>query len=168
MPRYEILSADAMAVLDKGWRRIVSELGVEFMKPEALELFRAHGQRVEGDKVFLDPEFVLAQVAKAPREFDLQARNRANDVHIGGTHMMFSSVYGPPFVRRGDVRRDATLTDYRNFAKMAQSFSAIDSVGGVVAEPNDAPLDSRHLDMLYSTSSSAVASRSSRRPSRSR
>ena len=151
MPRYEILSADAMAVLDKGWRRIVSELGVEFMKPEALELFRAHGQRVEGDKVFLDPEFVLAQVAKAPREFDLQARNRANDVHIGGNHMMFSSVYGPPFVRRGDVRRDATLTDYRNFAKMAQSFSAIDSVGGVVAEPNDAPLDSRHLDMLYST-----------------
>ena len=151
MPRYEILSADAMAVLDKGWRRIVSELGVEFMKPEALELFRAHGQRVEGDKVFLDPEFVLAQVAKAPREFDLQARNRANDVHIGGNHMMFSSVYGPPFVRRGDVRRDATLTDCRNFAKMAQSFSAIDSVGGVVAEPNDAPLDSRHLDMLYST-----------------
>ena len=151
MPRYEILSADAMAVLDKGWRRIVSELGVEFMKPEALELFRAHGQRVEGDKVFLDPEFVLAQVAKAPREFDLQARTRANDVHIGGNHMMFSSVYGPPFVRRGDVRRDATLTDYRNFAKMAQSFSAIDSVGGVVAEPNDAPLDSRHLDMLYST-----------------
>ena len=151
MPRYEILSEDAMATLDKGWRRIVSELGIEFMKPEALELFRAAGQRVEGDKVFLDPEFVLAQVAKAPSEFDLQARNHANDVHIGGDHMVFSSVYGPPFVRRGNERRDATLADYRNFAKMAQSFSAMDSVGGVVSEPNDAPLDSRHLDMLYAT-----------------
>ena len=32
MPRYEILSQDAMAVLDKGWRRLVSEMGVEFMK----------------------------------------------------------------------------------------------------------------------------------------
>jgi len=151
MPRYEILSEDAIATLDKGWRRIVTELGVEFMKPEAVELFRQAGQKVEGEKVFLDPDFILEQVAKAPREFDVQARNHANDVHIGGNHMVFSSVYGPPFVRRGDVRRDATLADYRNFAKMAQTFKAIDSVGGVVAEPNDAPLDSRHLDMLYAT-----------------
>jgi trimethylamine--corrinoid protein Co-methyltransferase len=151
MPRYEILSEDAIATLDKGWRRIVSELGIEFMKPEALELFRAAGQRVEENKVFLDPDFLLAQIAQAPREFELQARNHDNDVHIGGDHMVFSSVYGPPFVRRGNERREATLADYRNFAKMAQSFSAIDSVGGVVAEPNDAPLDSRHLDMLYAT-----------------
>jgi trimethylamine--corrinoid protein Co-methyltransferase len=81
----------------------------------------------------------------------VQARNHDNDVHIGGNHMVFSSVYGPPFVRRGDVRREATFDDYRNFAKLAQTFDAIDSVGGVVAEPNDTPLDSRHLDMLYAT-----------------
>ena len=36
MPRYEILSPDAIAVLDKGWRRIVSEIGVQF------EIGRAH------------------------------------------------------------------------------------------------------------------------------
>ena len=51
MPRYEILSEDSMAMLDAGWRRIVSEIGIEFMKPEALELFRAAGQEVEGDNV---------------------------------------------------------------------------------------------------------------------
>ena len=151
MPRYEILSPDSMATLDRGWRRIVSELGVEFMKPEAVEMFKAAGQKTEGDTVFFDPDFVLEQVAKAPREFDVQARNHDNDVHIGGNHMVFSSVYGPPFVRRGDVRREATFDDYRNFAKLAQTFDAIDSVGGVVAEPNDTPLDSRHLDMLYAT-----------------
>jgi trimethylamine--corrinoid protein Co-methyltransferase len=151
MPRYEILSEESMATLDRGWRRIVSELGIEFLKPEALDLFRAAGQEVDGDNVKFDPEWLLAQVAKAPKEFDIQARNHDNDVHIGGDHMVFSSVYGPPFVRQGDVRREGTLEDYRNFAKLAQSFSAIDSVGGVVAEPNDAPLDSRHLDMLYNT-----------------
>ncbi|CAB4931065.1 MAG: trimethylamine methyltransferase [Actinobacteria bacterium] len=151
MPRYEILSEDAMAVLDKGWRRLVSEIGIEFLKPEALDLFRAAGMRVEENNVFLDPDFILEQVAKAPSEFELQARNRANDVHIGGNHMVFSSVYGPPFVMKDGVRRDATMDDYRNFAKLAQSFDAIDSVGGVVCEPNDAPLDSRHLDMLYAT-----------------
>ena len=149
MPRYEILSADSIAVLDRGWRRIVSEIGVQFAKPEAVELFAKAGQQVDGEVVKLDPEFVLEQVAKAPREFDVQARNPANNVHIGGDHMVFSAVYGCPFVREGDVRRDATLDDFRRLAMLSQAYPELDSAGGVICEPNDAPLDSRHLDMIY-------------------
>jgi trimethylamine--corrinoid protein Co-methyltransferase len=149
MPRYEVLSEDAMATLDKGWRRLMSEIGVEFMDDRALDLFRDAGQKVEDNTVFLDPDFVLEQVAKAPSEFDLQARNPANNVHIGGDAMAFGAVYGPPFVRQGDVRRDGTMDDFRNFARLAQTFGALDSAGGVITEPNDTPLDSRHLDMIY-------------------
>jgi trimethylamine--corrinoid protein Co-methyltransferase len=149
MPRYEILSADAVAVLDQGWRRIVSEVGIQFAKPEAVELFKQAGQRVTGDVVHLDPEFVLEQVAKAPREFDVQARNPANSVHIGGDDMVFGGVYGPPFVREGSVRREATMQDFRKFTMLAQSFPELDTAGGVICEPNDAPLDSRHLDMVF-------------------
>src|ERR1700740_1973007 len=122
MPRYEILSPDAVAVLDAGWRRIVSEIGVQFAKPEAVELFRKAGQQVDGDVVKFDPEFVLAQVAKAPREFDVQARTPVNTVHIGGDQMVFSAVYGSPFVREGDVRRDATLEDFRRLAMLSQIY----------------------------------------------
>jgi trimethylamine---corrinoid protein Co-methyltransferase len=149
MPRYEVLSEDAMSKLDQGWRRLVTEIGVEFMSSRALDLFRAAGQKVVDNTVFLDPDFVLEQVAKAPREFDVHARNPANSVHIGGDSMAFGAVYGPPFVREGEVRRDATMEDFRNFSRLAQSFAALDSAGGVVCEPNDTPLDSRHLDMTY-------------------
>ncbi|HLL09013.1 MAG TPA: trimethylamine methyltransferase family protein [Nocardioidaceae bacterium] len=149
MPRYEILSEDAMAALEAGWRRLISEVGVEFLSDRALDLFREAGQRVEDNKVFFDPEFVLEQAAKAPREFDVFARNPAHSIHIGGDTMAFGAVYGPPFVREGAVRRDATMDDFRNFAKLAQAFDVLDSAGGVICEPNDAPLDSRHLDMTY-------------------
>lgn len=149
MPRYEILSEDAMATLDGGWRRLMTEIGVEFMDQRALDLFAAAGQKVEGNTVFLDPDFVLEQVALAPREFDIQARNPDHTVHIGGDSMAFGAVYGPPFVREGDVRRDATMSDFRNFTRLAQGFDALDSAGGVICEPNDTPLDSRHLDMIY-------------------
>ncbi|HUZ21922.1 MAG TPA: trimethylamine methyltransferase family protein [Acidimicrobiales bacterium] len=149
MPRYDILSPDAIAVLDKGWRRLVSEVGVQFATEEARELFRKAGQDVDGETVRLDPDFVLEQMAKAPRQFDVQARNPANTVHIGGDHMAFGAVYGCPFVREGDVRREATLSDFRRFSMLAQSFPELDSAGGVICEPNDAPLDSRHLDMIY-------------------
>ena len=61
---------------------------------------------------------MLEQVAKAPREFDVQARNPANTVHIGGDHMAFGAVYGSPFVREGDVRRDATMEDFRELRQL--------------------------------------------------
>ncbi len=149
MPRYEILSPDAMEVLDRGWRKIVSEIGVEFILPEAVEIFRAAGCKTEGANVWLDPEFVLEQVAKVPREFELQARNPEKSVTIGGDNMVFSAVYGPPFARRG--RRaprghDGGLPQLR--AAVAE-LPELDTPGGTICEPNDAPLDSRHLDMVY-------------------
>jgi trimethylamine--corrinoid protein Co-methyltransferase len=150
MPRYEILSEDALEVLDRGWRRIVSEIGIEFLLPEAVELFRAAGQTVEDEsRVRFDPDFILEQVAKAPSEFELQARNPANSLTVGGDNMAFAPVYGCPFIREGDVRRDAKMADFENLVKLSQVFSELDSPGGTICEPEDRPLDSRHLDMVY-------------------
>ena len=149
MPRYEILSEDAMATLDRGWRRIVSEIGVEFILPEAVEIFAKAGQKTQDATVWLDPDFVMEQVAKAPREFELQARNRTRNLNVGGDTMAFGSVYGPPFVREGDVRREATMSDFENFCRLSQAFPQLDSAGGTICEPNDVPLDSRHLDMVF-------------------
>ena len=114
MPRYEILDEAAMAELDRGWRRIVSELGVDFLHPEALAALEAAGQKVEGELVKFDPDWILEQVAKAPREFELQARNPERNIHVGGKHMAFGAVYGCPFVRRGLERREAMYEDFEN------------------------------------------------------
>ena len=64
----------------------------------------------------------MEQVAKAPAEFTLYARNPANNVIIGGNHMVMAPVYGPPNVQDLDKgRREATIEDYRNFVKLAQT-----------------------------------------------
>jgi len=149
MPRYEILDEAAIQELERGWRRIVSELGIEFLYPEALEYFEKAGQKVEGELVKFDPDWILEQVAKAPSEFTLQARNPERNVQIGGKHMVFSTVYGCPFVREGAERRNASYQDFENLVKLAQSFPELDSPGGTICEPDDKPLDSRHLDMVY-------------------
>jgi trimethylamine---corrinoid protein Co-methyltransferase len=149
LPRYEILDEAALAEIERGWRRIVSELGIEFLHPDALDYLRDAGQEVEGELVRFDPDWILEQVAKAPAEFDLQARNAERTVHIGGNHMVFSAVYGCPFVREGMERRDATYDDFQNLVRLAQSFPQLDSPGGTICEPNDRPLDSRHLDMVF-------------------
>src|SRR6476469_2565199 len=138
-----------MQELDRGWRRIVSELGVDFQHVDAQEALAAAGQQVEGDLVKFDPDWILEQVAKAPREFELQARNPERNIHIGGKHMAFGAVYGCPFVRRGLERREAMYEDFENLVKLAQTFPQLDTPGGTICEPGDKPLDSRHLDMVF-------------------
>src|SRR6201994_4592826 len=138
-----------MEELERGWGRIVSELGIDFLHDEAIAAFEAAGQKVEGQLVKFDPDWILEQVAKAPREFDLQARNPANTIHIGGKHMAFGPVYGCPFVREGIERREATYGDFENLVRLSQSFPQLDTPGGTICEPNDRPLDSRHLDLVY-------------------
>jgi trimethylamine--corrinoid protein Co-methyltransferase len=149
LPRFEILDEAALQELERGWRRIVSELGIEFLHEDALDYFRKAGQDVEGELVKFDPDWILEQIAKAPAEFTLQARNPGRTVQIGGDHMVFSAVYGCPFVREGLERRNATYQDFQNLVKLAQSFPQLDSPGGTICEPDDKPLDSRHLDMVY-------------------
>src|ERR671938_645453 len=83
MPRYEILDESSMQELERGWRRIVSELGIDFLHDEAIE------------------------------------------------------------------RREATYADFENLVRLAQAFPQLDTPGGTICEPNDKPLDSRHLDMVY-------------------
>jgi len=149
LPRFEILDEAALQELERGWRRIVSELGIEFLHEDALDYFRKAGQSVEGELVKFDPDWILEQVAKAPAEFTLQARNPERSVQIGGNHMVFSAVYGCPFVREGLERRNATYQDFQNLVKLSQSFPQLDTPGGTICEPDDKPLDSRHLDMVY-------------------
>ncbi|HEV8105221.1 MAG TPA: trimethylamine methyltransferase family protein [Gaiellaceae bacterium] len=149
LPRYEILDESSLQELERGWRRIVSELGIDFLHDEAIEVLAGAGQKVEGQLVKFDPDWILEQVAKAPREFDLQARNPERTIHVGGNHMAFSAVYGCPFVRQGIERREATYDDFENLVRLAQTFPQLDTPGGTICEPNDKPLDSRHLDMVY-------------------
>ena len=144
-PRFEPLSEDALATLDQGVWRLASEVGVQFDHPRALDLFREAGQTVDGDTVRFDPGFLRAQAALAPRRFSMRARNPARDLEIGGDSMIFCPVQGPPFVRIDGERRDGTMADLEQLMRLTQMTDALDTPGRNMLEPNDIPLDSRHL-----------------------
>ena len=155
----EPLDEAALETIRHGWRRLISEIGVQFDHPEASRLFAEAGQIVDGDVVRLDPDFVLEHVARAPRAFTLLARNPLHDIVVGEGNAAFLPAQGAPFVRRDGVRRDGTLADFEDLVRIAQHLDVIDSPGVLPCEPNDLPLDSRHLDMaraLYALSDKPV------------
>ena len=145
MPRFEPLSEEALAVIDAGVDRLATEVGVQFDHPRALELFREAGQSVDESCVRFDPGFLRATAALAPAEFRMHARNEARDLVIGGDHMIFAPAQGPPFVRIGSERRDGTLADVESLLQLTHLTDSLDTPGRNILEPNDVPLDVRHL-----------------------
>jgi trimethylamine---corrinoid protein Co-methyltransferase len=151
LPMYDLLNAEGLDRLHAASMRILSEFGIDFYDAEARAILKDHGAEVRGDTAFFDEALILKYVAMAPRQFTQLARNPAHNVQIGGNQIVFAPVYGPPFVQDLDRgRREATLVDFENFVKLANSTPYIHHQGGTIVEPTDEPVSTRHLDMLFS------------------
>lgn len=154
LPLTEVLSVEGVEKIHAASMRLLKEVGVLIVDyPQAAETFRRFGARIEdhseGKLVKLDEDTLLHFVRQAPSTFTQLARNPTKSVPIGGRHTVFAPVYGPPFVLDHDRgRRQATLDDFRNFARLAYMSEHIHHNGGTLVEPNDVDVKERHLDML--------------------
>ena len=152
IPYYEVLDDEGLAIIEHNADTILEETGIDFRDDaEALELFRAAGCDVKGERVHF-PRGLARKIvqASAPREFIQYARNPAHNVVIGGKNTVFAPAYGSPFVRDLDKgRRYATIEDFQNFVKLTYMANALHHSGGTICEPVDLPVNKRHFDMVY-------------------
>lgn len=146
----EVLDRQGVERVHEASIRILEEFGIEFRDPEALAYWRDAGAQVDGERVRIPGALLMDLVAKIPRSFTLHARNPARNVEIGVPYTAFSPGYGAPVVRDlEDRRRDSTLADFHNYARLAYRAPAVHVTGGVLCEPMDVPVPKRHLRMLY-------------------
>lgn len=148
---YEILGEEGLAAIEEAADTILERVGVEIVDdPEALRIFRDGGADVDGTRVRFPRGLCRSLITEhAPASFVQRARNPARSVMIGGPHVVFAPVYGPPFVRTlDDGRRYATIEDFRDIVKLTYLSPNLHHSGGTVCEPVDLPVGTRHLDML--------------------
>ncbi|MDF2569409.1 MAG: mtgB 3 [Sporomusa sp.] len=151
LPKFNVLTPEQVNQVHEQSMKILSEIGVEFSYQPALDVLQAKGQKVEGQRVYFKRQFVEEQVAKAPAEFTLHARNPQNNLVVGGENIIFMPGYGSPFIHEVDgKRRNSTMEDFDNFVKLSQMSPNMHMTGGNSAEPNDIPDSIRHLKMVYS------------------
>ncbi len=144
----EVLTADQLEAIHLTSMRILEELGIELRSPRACDIMRAAGAQVDdAGMVRVDRGLVEQALATAPRSFTLTPRNPARRVTLGGNHINFGLVAGPPNVHdleRG--RRSGNFADYCDFIRLAHYFNAIHLLGNQVCAPIELPASSRHLD----------------------
>ncbi len=146
----EILSADQVEAIHLASLRILAEIGIEVLGDRVLDAFAGTGATVDRSsrRVRLDPGQVEALIATAPSEFDLCARNPDRNVRFGGSHLVFGAVGGPAFVSDLDRgRRAGNFADFVDYVRLIGALDIIHQEGGGPLEPNDLPVETRHLDM---------------------
>ena len=152
IPNLEILSEEAIEIIEFNAETILEEIGVAFTdNPGAIEIWRNAGADIEGERVRIPRGLARKLCKTAPKKIIQYARNSERNVEIGGNTLVMAPVYGPPFVRTASGgRRYATIEDFQKFVKLGYMSKWLHHSGGTLCEPTDVPVNKRHLDMLYS------------------
>lgn len=148
-PPMKILSDDQVEAIHENSLRILEELGIELMSQRARDLFRKAGAEVDDatGTVRVDRAIVEKALQTAPSSFTLSSRNPDRTLVMGGNHIAFSLVAGPPNTHdcvRG--RRSGNYEDYCDFIRLAHHFNTIHLLGNQVVAPMELPANNRHLD----------------------
>jgi trimethylamine---corrinoid protein Co-methyltransferase len=146
----EPLDAEGVQAIHRGAMRILKEIGIEFLNPEAAEILRKAGCKVTGTNVKMDEDFVMEMLGHAPASFTMTPRNPARELIMGGNHMLFVNVSSPPNAWDMDRgKRSGDFATFKEFLKLTQYFNCIHIAGGYPVEPVDIHASVRHLDCLY-------------------
>jgi trimethylamine--corrinoid protein Co-methyltransferase len=142
-PNFQMLrSADCLRIHEAA-RKILHDTGVAVFHAEALQLFKAAGAHIDGQRVRLSPALVEWALASAPRTFDLYRRDaHAVAIRLDGQGVYFGSGsdtlhYLDP---RSGERRDFSLADVADCVRVADALPEIDFVMSM-GVPRDVPAE---------------------------
>ena len=151
IPAYEIVPGEAIELIHDESCKILEEVGCDFRDDQAPAQWKRAGAMVDGYRVRIGRDLLMALISSIPSEYTMHARNPARTVKVGGKNTIFVPMYGAPYVRDLDnVRRYGQLTDLNNFHKLAYMEPTLHSSSSIICEPMDVAVPRRHLQIIYS------------------
>jgi len=144
-----IVSDDQIEAIHLHSLKVLEDVGMDVLLPEAREILKKAGAIVEGERVRLGRDIVLEALKTPPAEFTFHARNPAHDITLGGNWIAFAPVGGPPNCSDADRgRRPGKLEDNANFIRLSQFFNCIHTAGGGSVDALDVHASVRHLHIM--------------------
>lgn len=146
-PAMNAFSDDEIMNMHHTALRVLEELGVRVLNPNAIKLFKAGGARIEGDMVYLGKDMITAALSTAPKSFQLRGANRDRDLTLELGSLTFQPGAGCPHatdLERG--RRPGSLEDFRDLIKITQHYDVLHMAAPLV-EAQDIPIHLRHYHM---------------------
>ena len=141
-----VFSEDQVTAIHETALRVLEELGIKVLLPEARELYRRAGAIVDDDTqmVRIGREVVTAALASAPKSIRAYASDRSRDLVLELGALTFLPGCGAPNVTDLDQgRRPGNLADFERLIRITQSFDVLHVLGPCI-EPQDIENRFRH------------------------
>jgi len=147
----EPLDDEQLTVIHNASMELLETQGIEVMGEHALDVFRKGGAEVDDSgTVKMDRNLVMDLIANAPETFTVEARNKQNNLDIGGNVINFGLVSGTPNVHDAvNGRRMGNIDDYKKLVSFGQYFNVLSFFGNQATAPTDLPVNTRHLDTTH-------------------
>ncbi len=146
-PPMDVFSVDEIANMHATALRMLEELGMRVLLPEARRIFAKAGARVDEatQMVYIGRDMVEAALATAPKSIHCRAGAPHRDVVLKLGNLVFQPGAGAPNatdLERG--RRTGSARDFREFTQLVHHFDVFQMVPPEV-EPQDVPTHLRHF-----------------------
>src|SRR5215472_4831737 len=144
----ELLTGEQVERILEAAFQVLQEAGLEIRSAAARAAYARAGALVDESTqlVRLGRELVEAQLKTTPERFVLHARNPERHLHVGDSVVNFGPVTGAPNIRDSEGgRRYGDLEAFRNILKLTHTLGVLHWQGGIVVEPVDVPVATRHL-----------------------
>ncbi len=143
-PVMSVFSDDEAANMHDAALEMLETLGMKVLLPEARQIFRAGGARIDDEMVYIGREMIEAALAAAPKSIHCHAGARHRDVVLELGALAFQPGAGAPHatdLKRG--RRPGSASDFRDYTRLAHHYDVFQMMSPSV-EPQDVPTHLRH------------------------
>lgn len=147
-PAMDLFKAEEIADMHAAALRVLEDLGIRVLLPEAREIYRTGGARVENEMVHIGREMVEAALASAPRSITCRAGSHDRDVVLEQGRLVFQPGAGAPHATdRERGRRPGTARDFRELIQLTHHYDVLQMLPPLV-EPQDVETHVRHYFTL--------------------
>lgn len=145
----EAVTDEQVELIHDASMRILEEIGIDVLLPEAREIMLKAGATAKGQRVYFEREMLVQLISTVPEQFTLHARNPAHNLQVGKNFVNFGTVASAPNTNSLDGgRRPGNQQDYQTFLRLMQSLNILHFTSGYPVEPVDIHPSVRHLHCL--------------------
>lgn len=143
-------SKEDIELIHESILRVFDEIGIKMEDEEALEIFRNHGARVEGDLVFISEELLNKALSTIPESFEIVGFENKLEIGIGKDLVIAPTNGCPNLEDWDDTYRGVNADDLVNFYKIINT-SDVYSISSMVSADipgfEDSPTESALAQM---------------------
>lgn len=141
---------NAQAVHDKTME-VLGKVGMRFLHPEAIEILRSHGVKIDGQTAYFTEDEIMKCVEMAPSKVRIYARDPRFDIELGSGRTYIGPMMGGVKILEPDgTSHSPSVEDVIKADKIIEYNDRYHINGGLICTPSEIPSELLMVFQIYS------------------